>query len=102
MSDTTRYTPGPYVVTREKDIDRPCRLYVRAGSRTLLASAVDDAESLAQLQLFAAAPEMVEALKRMLCHAVYNAEYNKWTIEMSDFVLQHNKELIAKAEGRQP
>ena len=52
--------------------------------------------------LFAAAPEMLEALKRMLCHAVYVPEYDKWTVEMSDFVLQHNKELIAKAEGRQP
>lgn len=58
-----KHTPGPYRLVRETDDSRPCRLYVRAGNRTLLASAEDTPEVAAQFQLFAAAPEMLEALE---------------------------------------
>jgi len=53
------------------------------------------------LQAFLAAPEMLEALKRMIRHAVYNPAHNNWEIEISDSFLEHNKQLVAKAEGRQ-
>jgi hypothetical protein len=95
MSDTPKHTPGPWGLEKL----HPGGEWLVYKEMNLPVAKVLHAEDSA---LIAAAPEMLEALKRMLCHAFYNAEYNKWTIEMSDFVLQHNKELIAKAERPTP
>ncbi len=108
-NEAPKHTPGPwsYAINGKERIPGYPPITIYKADKTDIISQTDDgyydyvAISEADARLIAAAPEMLEALKRMLCHAVYNSEYNKWTIEMSDFVLQHNKELIAKAEGWQ-
>lgn len=52
-------------VVRETD-DRPCRFYIRSGSRNVFGSVSDDPETVAFMHLIAAAPEMLEALKMVL------------------------------------
>ena len=97
MNESPKYAPGPYVVVREKEIDRPCKLYLRAGSRSIIASAVDDEEAIAQFQLFAAAPEMLEALK--LAYQVIN-DLDHVSFRLYDLSL-HIKDAVIKAEGAQ-
>jgi hypothetical protein len=93
--EVPKHTPGPweyrkmpksgYIVFQTWDV--PTAGYVKTE---------------ADAQLIAAAPEMLEALKEIMRRAVYNPEYNDWEIVMKESFLQHNVQLIAKAEGRQP
>ena len=52
-----------FEVIKETDDSRPCRLYIRSGCRNVLASVNDDPQTIELFTLFAAAPEMLEALK---------------------------------------
>ncbi len=84
-------------VVRETDETRPCRLYVRSGSRNIFGSVSDDPETVAFMHLIAAAPKMLQALK-VLCNfkrecpcEVSNEELAAW---------DKARAAIAKAEGR--
>jgi phytoene/squalene synthetase len=77
-------------------------MYINSEKQNLVASFYDDPETVAMFQLFAAAPDMLEALERMMANSVYDTDLDKYTIEMSGFVANINKSIIAKAKGEQP
>jgi len=83
-------------VVRETDETRPCRVYVRSGSRNVIASVNDDPETVALFQLFAAAPEMLEALKASLRH------FGPHGADEDQYVIHTMRAAIAKAKGEQP
>ena len=93
-------------VVRETDETRPCRLYIRSGSRNILGSVSDDPETVAFMQLFAAAPQMLQALKalKLLAMEWEQARYGKTHKEMQGYHYQPEiydaQAAIAKAEGR--
>jgi hypothetical protein len=78
-------------VVRETDETRPCRVYVRSGSRNVIASVNDDPETVAFFQLIAAAPKMLEALKD--CRDLIE------NMPVEELLMQVEA-AIAKAEGR--
>jgi hypothetical protein len=83
-------------VVRETDETRPCRLYIRSGSRNIFGSVNDDPETVAFMHLIAAAPEMLGALKDAIEVLAGIAD---------DDALEYSVALavqfaIAKAEGR--
>jgi len=82
-------------VVRETDETRPCKLYIKSGSRTVLASVLDDPETVAMFQLFSAAPEMLDFIKQFCQAKEKGREDEAWLAELADRVLD-------KAEGRQP
>ena len=85
-------------VVRETDETRPCRLYVRSGSRNVIASVNDDPETVAFFQLIVAAPQMLEALKALIA---YQADNETEYLGMQQIVAyQRARAAIAKAEGR--
>lgn len=61
MSKEAKHTN--YQVVFEKNETRPCKMYISSGARNLVASVNNDPETVAMFQLFAAAPEMLEALE---------------------------------------
>jgi hypothetical protein len=79
-------------VVRETDETRPCRVYVRSGSRNVIASVNDDPETVAFFQLIAAAPKMLEALKD--CRDLIE------NMPVEELLMQVEA-AIAKAEGRE-
>jgi hypothetical protein len=60
MSKEAKHTN--YQVVFEKNETRPCKMYISSGNRNLVASVNNDPETVAMFQLFAAAPDMLEAL----------------------------------------
>jgi hypothetical protein len=52
-----------YKVVFETDKKKPCRMYINSEKQNLVASFYDDPETVAMFQLFAAAPDMLEALE---------------------------------------
>jgi hypothetical protein len=84
-------------VVRETDETRPCKLYIRSGSRNVIASVNDDPETVAMFQLFAAAPEMLEALERILPAAMALARKQASYDQFGD--IDFAKATIAKAKG---
>jgi hypothetical protein len=71
-------------------------VYVRSGSRNVIASVNDDPETVALFQLFAAAPEMLEALKASLRH------FGPHAADEDQYVIHTMRAAIAKAKGEQP
>ncbi len=85
-------------VVRETDETRPCRFYIRSGSRNIFGSVNDDPETVAFMHLIAAAPEMLEALKALIA---YQADNETEYLGMQQIAAyQRAKAAIAKAEGR--
>jgi hypothetical protein len=94
MNETPKHTPGPWKLEKL----HPGGDYIVYKAMNLPVAKVLHPEDSA---LIAAAPEMLAALKRMMHYAFYKPGYNTWQIEISVSFFEHNKELIAKAEGRQ-
>ncbi len=80
-------------VVRETDETRPCKLYIRSGSRNVIASVNDDPETVAMFKLFAAAPEMLDFIKQFRKAKESGREDEAWLAELAD-------RIIDKAEGR--
>jgi hypothetical protein len=78
-------------VVRETDETRPCRFYIRSGSRNVIGSVSDDPETVAFMHLIAAAPEMLDALKA--CRDLIE------NMPVEELLMQVEA-AIAKAEGR--
>lgn len=78
-------------VVRETDETRPCRFYIRSGSRNIFGSVNDDPETVAFMHLIAAAPKMLEALKD--CRDLIE------NMPVDELLMQVEA-AIAKAEGR--
>lgn len=94
-----KHTPGPYRLDYETDDSRPCRLYVRAGTRTLIASTEDNPEAIAQFALFAAAPELLDALK--FIGKLWDDQLPTSTLVMNFYEAKVAAYIaIAKAEGK--
>jgi hypothetical protein len=93
-------------VVRETDETRPCRFYIRSGSRNIFGSISDDPETVAFMHLIAAAPKMLQALKalNLLAMEWEQARYGKTHKEMQGYLYQPEiydaQSAIAKAEGR--
>jgi hypothetical protein len=78
-------------VVRETDETRPCRFYIRSGSRNIFGSISDDPETVAFMHLIAAAPKMLDALKD--CRDLIE------NMPVEELLMQVEA-AIAKAEGR--
>ena len=78
-------------VVRETDETRPCRFYIRSGSRNIFGSISDDPETVAFMHLIAAAPKMLQALKD--CRDLIE------NMPVEELLMQVEA-AIAKAEGR--
>jgi hypothetical protein len=78
-------------VVRETDETRPCRFYIRSGSRNIFGSVNDDPETVAFMHLIAAAPKMLDALKD------FRDLIENMPVEE---LLMQVEAAIAKAEGR--
>jgi hypothetical protein len=82
-------------VVRETDETRPCKLYIKSGSRKVIGSVYDGPERVAMFQLFAAAPEMLDFIKVFRQAKESGREDEAWLAELAD-------RIIDKAEGGQP
>jgi hypothetical protein len=87
-----------FEVIKETDESRPCRLYIRSGCRNVLASVNDDPQTIELFTLFAAAPEMLEALKALIAYQADNETEYLGMQQIGSY--QRAKAAIAKAEGR--
>jgi hypothetical protein len=90
-----------YKVVFETDKKKPCRMYINSEKQNLVASFYDDPETVAMFQLFAAAPDMLEALEALLPLAenfYYDVNHGDEYVEQ--FVKA--RAAIAKAKGEQP
>jgi len=99
MSTKAKHTN--YKVVFEKNETRPCKMYISSGNRNLVASVNNDPETVAMFQLFAAAPDMLEALEALLPLAedfYYDVNHGDEYVEQ--FVKA--RAAIAKAKGEQP
>jgi hypothetical protein len=95
MSTETKHTN--YKVVFEKNETRPCKMYISSGNRNLVASVNNDPETVAMFQLFAAAPDMLEALEELL-ECVLEPTH---PLALAVAISRANR-VIAKAKGEQP
>jgi hypothetical protein len=112
MSTKAKHTK--YKVVFEKNETRPCKMYISSGNRNLVASVNNDPETVAMFQLFAAAPEMLEALEALLESAIQaeHFEHNSYNPPTEIHEMMANGDFskrifnaiaaIAKAKGEQP
>jgi hypothetical protein len=101
MSTETKHTN--YKVVFEKNETRPCKMYISSGNRNLVASVNNDPETVAMFQLFAAAPEMLEALEALLDFV--NSIDTIRVMDQKGFLptcIVNSKLAINKAKGEQP
>jgi hypothetical protein len=106
MSTKAKHTK--YKVVFEKNETRPCKMYISSGNRNLVASVNNDPETVAMFQLFAAAPEMLEALEYTRSTMSHVCTLNGCTCK--EYGWQHDDPkaiamidaAIAKAKGEQP
>ena len=101
MSTKAKHTK--YKVVFEKNETRPCKMYISSGNRNLVASVNNDPETVAMFQLFAAAPEMLEALEALLDFV--NSIDTIRVMDQKGFLptcIVNSKLAINKAKGEQP
>jgi hypothetical protein len=101
MSTKAKHTK--YKVVFEKNETRPCKMYISSGNRNLVASVNNDPETVAMFQLFAAAPDMLEALEALLDFV--NSIDTIREMDQKGFLptcIVNSKLAIAKAKGEQP
>lgn len=103
-----------YKVVFEKNKTRPCKMYISSDNRNLVASVNNDPETVAMFQLFAAAPDMLEALEALLESAMqseYLVHNEMCSRAEKDEILEKGWfsdpiyqaiAAIAKAKGEQP
>lgn len=109
MSTKTNHTPGPwtYNILPLKSYHKVPEISIyNLDGHEFIRQSYDTYSDQAMLSegdacLIAAAPDMLEALERMMANAIYDIELDKYTIEMSGFVASINKSIIAKAKGEQ-
>jgi hypothetical protein len=101
MSTETKHTN--YKVVFEKNETRPCKMYISSGNRNLVASVNNDPETVAMFQLFAAAPEMLEALEALL-DFVNSIDTIREMVQKGFLptCIVNSKLAIKKAKGEQP
>jgi hypothetical protein len=78
-------------------------MYINSEKQNLVASFYDDPETVAMFQLFAAAPEMLEALEALLDFV--NSIDTIRVMDQKGFLptcIVNSKSAIAKAKGEQP
>jgi len=100
MSTETKHTN--YKVVFEKNETRPCKMYISSGNRNLVASVNNDPETVAMFQLFAAAPEMLEALEEVVAIQEKHRTSARLTHICMIVLAEHARTIIAKAKGQQP
>lgn len=95
----SKHTPGPWYVERYDVMAlKPEREHLGEGAPETICgmiSSVSPEETRCNQQLIAAAPELLDALKR-----VRDAFYIKGTSKALRAAFEGTKELVAKAEGR--
>jgi hypothetical protein len=96
MSTEAKHTN--YKVVFEKNETRPCKMYISSGNRNVVASVNNDPETVAMFQLFAAAPDMLEALEEAI-EILERISYNDGYAHSVALTVQR---AIAKAKGAQP
>lgn len=100
MTTETKHTN--YKVVFEKNETRPCKMYISSGNRNLVASVNNDPETVAMFQLFAAAPDMLEALEALMPWMDLVLQRTMWTYDAQwDQLNKNAKRAIAKAKGEQ-
>jgi len=100
-----------YKVVFETDKKKPCRMYINSEKQNLVASFYDDPETVAMFQLFAAAPDMLEASEQAQSFireiTEINGKYSYLNSRMNNTViisdaysaLRTIESAIAKAKG---
>ncbi len=92
----TKHTPAPWVLKPDPDADNRWDMVVVSDHRYIQCEGRTYEEAQANAQLIVAAPELLEALKLVMKHAIYDYETNDDIINAAAIA----NAAIAKAEGR--
>jgi len=100
----SKHTPGPWVI-QETNFAQQKNVYAQADKPPIATVYGSTGENEANARLIAAAPEMLDALKKtseFLHHMWCSANINEYDFEMVEETMLINDAAIAKATGDQP